>query len=164
MAAPEPRQAGLLHQAQLFGKGGLAEITRVIIGQRDRIEMALQHRQYLRVGTEGKRFEQGIAATCHHAFQIADTQVMRIQQGLERLEGVSAARNQLAGAFGHHDVADEHNGHFTRGRCGMGRRRGQQRGQDKQGEGAFHACILTETRAVCMAQLFPDYSRVMAQA
>ena len=53
-AAAKIRNAVLFEQRQRFAEGGFAVVARVIIGQRHRVQVALEHRQHARMGAEGE--------------------------------------------------------------------------------------------------------------
>ena len=95
-AAAEIRQPGLAHQSQFLGEGVLAEIAGMVVRHRHRVEMALQHRQHVRVRAEGEGLGLGRAASGDHAFEVADAQVVRVQQLAEGRERIDAPGDQLA--------------------------------------------------------------------
>jgi hypothetical protein len=108
-AAAEVADAGLVEQAQHLGEGLRAVIAGVVVGQADGIEVALDEGQATRRGAEGVGLVGlGAAAGGDHAFEVADPDIGRLQDGCERRERVLAALDDLAGGIVEHDVADEH--------------------------------------------------------
>ena len=108
MAAAEIPQAGRIQQPQHLRKGRTAKVTRMVVGQRQRIEVPPQNRQGARMGAESEVFLARLPGRGDDALQIAKANI-----GLPKNSGpvgkrVLPARNHLAHRAVEHDVARKH--------------------------------------------------------
>ena len=140
--AAKVRQLLLFQQRQGFGKRRFAVVARVVIGQRHRIDMALEHWQHPGVGAEGVNLAvQRLAGGGHRAFQIANGVIAVGQQAGKRGKWVAARCDHLAGAVIEHDIAHHQEAHLAG--IGLGQRSrqaksGQQQAMEQSGHRRSH--------------------------
>ena len=106
------RQARCFQPPEHLDEGAATVVTRMVVGQRDRIDMPLQQRQHARLGAEGPGLAGDfLAALGDHAFKIGQAQISAGEQLCKRLEGVATAADQAARAVGQHHVANPGDAH-----------------------------------------------------
>ena len=114
----EVRDAALFEQSEHFAEGLRSVVARMIVRERDGVEVALQHAE--RAGVRAERVGLaglGRARRRDDAFEIADADVGRVEDLRERCERIAPATDRAAGQRVEHHVADERDRHGGVRRC-----------------------------------------------
>ena len=104
-------QPGGRQQGEHFGKCLAAIVARVVVGQGQRIEVALEHRQGPRVGPEGEVFVARRAGGGHHALEVANADIRLRKKVPKAAERVFAPLDHGARHIVEHDVSGKHQRH-----------------------------------------------------
>ena len=108
--AAEVGQLCRFQQAELFRECILAEITGVVVGHADHVEIFLDQRNGARIGAKRERLDFGRARRCDDAFEIGDAQPIGLERLCEAGQRIGAVDDQRSGFLGDHQVTDEGDG------------------------------------------------------